>query len=220
MNESRFLRQSDVLDASKLSRSEITLIGLGSIGSITGLALAKLGVAGLTAYDADFVESHNWSNQMYSDDDIGSLKATAFTRLLEAYGGQTPNAVPARYTDQSLTSVVISAVDSMGSRKRIWRAVHDQADVRLYIDARMGLEVLDVHIVRPQLREDRIRYSSTLCSDADALQEPCTARSVCYTPLMAASVICSLVKRLVNDEQMPARVILDFATFTLITESA
>jgi molybdopterin-synthase adenylyltransferase len=218
MNTDRFFRQSDVLDASKVSQLAITLIGLGSIGSVTGLALAKLGVVGITAYDADFVESHNWSNQLYSDGDIGSLKATAFTLLLEAYGGQTPNAVPARYTDQPLTSIVISAVDSMDSRKRIWRAVHDQADVRLYIDARMGLETLDVHAVRPQIKADRVRYTASLCSDAEALQEPCTARSVCYTPLMAASVICSLVKRLVNDEQMPSRVILDLATFTLLTE--
>jgi tRNA A37 threonylcarbamoyladenosine dehydratase len=166
MNESKFLRQSDVLDASKVSRLGITLIGLGSIGSITGLALAKLGVVGITAYDADFVEPHNWSNQMYSDGDIGSLKTTAFTRLLETYGGQTPNAVPVRYVDQSLTEVVISAVDSMDSRKRIWRAVHDQADVRLYIDARMGLETLDVHVVRPQIKADRVRYTASLCSDA------------------------------------------------------
>jgi hypothetical protein len=218
MTESRFLRQSDVLDAAEVSRLAITLIGLGSIGSITGLALAKLGVVGITAYDADFVESHNWSNQAYGDDDIGSLKTTAFTRLLETYGGQTPNAVPARYTDQPLTSIVISAVDSMESRKRIWRAVHDQADVRLYIDARMGLETLDVHIVRPQIKADRVRYTTTLVSDSETLQEPCTARSVCYTPLMAASVICSLVKRFVNDAQLPSRVILDLATFTLLTE--
>jgi molybdopterin-synthase adenylyltransferase len=218
MTDDRFLRQSDVLDAGKLSRLAITLIGLGSIGSITGLALAKLGVVGLTAYDADFVEAHNWSNQAYGDDDIGSLKTTAFTRLLETYGGQTPNAITMRYDRQELSDVVISAVDSMDSRKRIWRAVHDQADVRLYIDARMGLEVLDLHVVRPQIKADRVRYTASLCSDAEALQERCTARSVCYTPLMAASVICGLVKRLVNDEQLPSRVILDLATYTLLSE--
>ncbi|MBI5060553.1 ThiF family adenylyltransferase [candidate division KSB1 bacterium] len=217
MTDDRFLRQSDVLDASKVSQLGITLIGLGSIGSVTGLALAKLGVVGLTAYDADFVESHNWSNQMYSDSDIGSLKATAFTMLLETYGGQTPNAVPARFAEQTLTEIVISAVDSMESRKLIWRAVREQSQMRLYIDSRMGLETLDVHVVRPQIREDRVRYSATLVSDAETLQESCTARSVCYTPLMAASIICNLIRRYVNDEQLPSRVILDLATFTLLT---
>jgi molybdopterin-synthase adenylyltransferase len=216
-NDPRFIRQQDVLDASKLGSLDVSLIGLGSIGSITGLALSKMGVVGLQAYDADYVEAHNWSNQMYSDDDIGSLKATAFTRLLESYGGQTPNAIATRYDHQDLPDVVICAVDSMDSRKRIWRAVHDQADVRLLIDARMGLETLAVYVVRPQIKKDRVDYTATLYSDAEALQEPCTARSICYTPLMAAAVICNLIRRYVNAEELPFRVILDLATFTMMT---
>jgi hypothetical protein len=218
MNEDHFTRQQDVLDVSKLSRLEVTLIGLGSIGSMTGLALSKMGVVGLTAYDADFVESHNWSNQMYSDEDIGSLKASAFTRLLETYGGQTPNAIAAKYVNQPLSEVVISAVDSMESRKIIWKAVRAQPDVKLYLDARMGLETLVVYAVRPQVREDRVAYSGSLVSDAEALQEPCTARTICYTPLMAAAVVCNLAKRYINDETVPSRTILDLKTYTLIVD--
>jgi hypothetical protein len=217
MND-HFLRQQDVLDASRLSHLGITLIGLGSIGSITGLALSKLGVVGLQAFDADYVESHNWSNQMYCDDDIGSLKTTAFTRLLEGYGGQTPNAVPARYENQPLTEVVISVVDSMESRKIIWKSVRGKPDVKLYLDARMGLETLMVYAVRPQIREDRVLYSQSLVPDDQTLQEPCTARTVCYTPLMAASILCNQVKRFVNDEEMPRRIVLDLATFTLMVD--
>lgn len=216
-NDLRFLRQQDVLDASKLSRFGTTLIGLGSIGSITGLYLAKMGLCGIQAFDADVVESHNWSNQVYSDADIGSLKASAFTRLIEDYGGHTPNAVAAKYEDQRLTEVVISAVDSMSSRSAIWRSVREKPEVKLYLDARMGLETLVVYAVRPQVREDRVAYSQSIIPDDQALQEPCTARTVCYTPLMAASVICNLVKRYVNDESIPGRIILDLATFTLIT---
>ena len=82
--------------------------------------------------------------------------------------------------------------------------------------ARMGLETLIVHAVRPQVREDRIRYSQSLCSDSEALQEPCTARTICYTPIMAAAVICNLVKRYVNNEAVPGQIILDLATYSLI----
>jgi len=177
-----------------------------------------MGVVGLQAYDADYMESHNWSNQMYSDDDIGSLKATAFTRLLERYGGHTPNAIAARYMDQPLSEVVISAVDSMESRKAIWKSVRDKSEVRLYLDARMGLETLMVLAVRPLVREDRVAYSESLCPEGEALQEPCTARSICYTPLMAASIVCNLVKRHVNDEEIPRCVVLDLATLTLMVD--
>jgi ThiF family len=217
MTDLRFLRQQDVINATRIQSTGITLIGLGSIGSYVGVALAKMGAL-LTAYDADVVEAHNWSSQMYSDADIGTPKASAFIRLIEAYGGHSPDAVCQKYIGQELSELVISAVDLMDSRKLIWRAVREAPEVQLYIDCRMGLETLDVHVVRNFVKSDRVTYTETLCTDAEALQEPCTARSICYTPLMAASVIGNLVKRYCNDEQVPSRVILDLATFTLLTE--
>jgi hypothetical protein len=216
MTDLRFLRQQDVIDTAKLTNLAISLIGLGSIGSVTGLYLGKMGVVGLQAFDADVVESHNWSNQMYADDDIGSLKASAFIRLMETYGGHTPNAAAARYIDQPLTEVVISAVDSMASRTAIWKSVREQSQVRLYLDARMGLETLVVWAVRPPVREDRIAYSQSIVPDDQAHSDPCTARTVCYTPLMAGSILCSHVKRYINDETIPRRVILDLATHTMM----
>lgn len=216
MEDLRFMRQQDIIDGPRLQKTGITLIGLGSIGGYVGLALAKMG-AFLTAYDADIVEVHNWSNQAYGDADIGTPKASAFIRLIEEYGSHTPNAACQRYVDQPMSEVVISAVDSMQSRKEIWKSVRDAPEVKLYIDCRMGLETLDVHVVRNKIKTDRVNYTATLYSDADALQEPCTARSVCYTPLMAASVVAAIVKRYVGDEPLPRRVILDLATWTLLT---
>lgn len=217
MNDDRFLRQQDVISSARLQATGITLIGLGSIGSYVGLALGKMGAL-LAAYDADIVEAHNWSNQMYSDDDIGLLKASAFIGLMEQYGGHTPNAACQRYVDQPLSEIVISTVDSMESRKTIWKSVRMKSEVRLYVDARMGLETLAVYAVRPQITKDRVVYSNSLHSDSEALQEPCTARSVCYTPLMAAAIVCNLVKRYVCDEEFPNRVILDLATWTLMAQ--
>ena len=104
----------------------------------------------------------------------------------------------------------------MKSREAIWKAIRDQPQVHLYIDARMGLETLIVHAVRPQIREDRVRYSQTIVPDDQAYQEPCTARTICYTPLMAAAVVCNLVKRFANHEALPIKVVLDLATMTLI----
>jgi hypothetical protein len=217
MNQDRFLRQQDVLDVSKLSHLGISLIGAGSIGSVTGMFLVKMGAAALKVVDADFVEGHNVANQMYRLCDVGVTKAEAFRNLVEFYAEEQVDYSLQRYVDQPLTEVVISAVDSMDSRKTIWKSVREKPDVRLLLDARMGLETLVVYAVRPQVRGDRVAYSQTLCTDAEALQEPCTARSICYTPLMAASVLCNMVKRYVNQEEMPRRVILDLTTFTLMT---
>ncbi|MBK6912106.1 MAG: ThiF family adenylyltransferase [bacterium] len=217
MTDPRFLRQQDVVDAEKLANLQVTLIGLGSIGSVTGLYLAKMGVVNLTTFDADVVDIHNVSNQAYGMSDVGLLKADAFSILVESQTGLLPNTICTQYDGRQLSGVVISAVDSMKSRETIWKSIREQPNVQLYIDARMGLETMVVHTVRPPIKSDRVAYTSSLVPDDQALQEPCTARTICYTPLMAASVVCNLVKRFVNEEQLPHRVILDLATWTLIT---
>jgi len=218
MNDMRFLRQQDVVDAEKLANLSVTLIGLGSIGSVTGLYLAKMGVVNLTTFDADIVDVHNVSNQAYGMSDVGLLKADAFSILVENQTGVLPNTICMQYDGRQLSGVVICAVDSMKSRETIWKAIRDQAGIQLYIDARMGLETLVVHTVRPQIREDRVRYSQTIVPDNQAFQEPCTARTICYTPLMAASIVCNLVKRFVSEERVLAQVVLDLTTMTLIAD--
>ncbi len=169
MNDMRFLRQQDVVDAEKLANLQVTLIGLGSIGSVTGLYLAKMGVVNLTTFDSDIVDVHNVSNQAYGMSDVGLLKADAFATLVENQTGVLPNTVGLQYDGRQLSGVVISAVDSMSSRKTIWKSIREQPSVRLYVDARMGLETLVVHAVRPQLLIDRLKYSQSIVPDDQAL---------------------------------------------------
>ena len=217
-NDLRFLRQQDAINMMRLANLGITLIGAGAIGSTTCVWLGKMGVSSVSVYDADIVQAHNWSSQMYRTCDIKRPKVVALGEVLTEFGCDYLALFNERYVDQPLSEVVISGVDSMESRKLIWKSVREKPDVKLYLDARMGLETLVVYAVRPQIKEDRVLYSESLCTDAEALQEPCTARTICYTPLMAASVLCNLVKRFVNNEEMPRRVILDLTTFTLMTD--
>ena len=218
MTDLRFLRQQDVIDTDKLASLQISLIGLGSIGSVTGLYLAKMGVCNLTAFDADIVDIHNISNQAYGLADVGLSKTEALTDLIEFQIGVLPNTNTMQYDGRALSEVVISAVDSMKSRETIWKSVREKPEVRLYLDARMGLETLMVWTVRPQIREDRVAYSQSLVSDDQAHLDPCTARTICYSPLMAASILCSHIKRYINDETIPRRVILDLATHTMMVD--
>jgi hypothetical protein len=212
----RFTRQLDAVNMSRLTGLGVSIIGLGSIGSYTALGLGKLGVCGLQAWDADVVSPENVSCQLYGDEHIGMTKAGAMLQLMEQLGGHTPNAVCQRYENQPLSEVVISAVDSMTARKQIWQAVRQKPEVKLYVDSRMALQTLVIHSVRPGIREDRVAYSQTLVPDSETLQEPCTNRSIGFTAMVAGSILTSLVKRYVNDEQIPSRIVLDLATFTLM----
>ena len=214
----RFLRQQGAVDMERLSRLSVTLIGAGSIGSVTAFWLAKMGLLDIHVFDADIVEVHNWSNQLYRASDVGIPKAQALMEVMNEFGLELPSIMIDRYTGQQLTEVVISAVDSMASRKAIWKSVRGQGQVKLYLDARMGLETLMVHALNPQSRDGRIRYTQTLHGDAEALQEPCTGRTICYTPLMASAVLCNLVKRYTNQEQMPKQIVLDLATYTAMID--
>lgn len=214
----RHLRQLDAVNMDRLTSTGITIIGAGAIGSTTAVWLGKMGACGLTIYDADIVEAHNWSNQMYRDEDIGKRKVDALREVMEQFGGHTPNAIPQRYVDQPLSEVVISGVDSMESRKVIWKVVREKPEVKLYIDARMGLETLVIYAVRPYVKEDRVVYTQSLYSDSQAVQEPCTARTICYTPLMAASFVCQIVKRFVDSVSLPKQFIIDAATNSLMTQ--
>ena len=102
MNDLRFLRQQDVVDAEKLSSVQVTLIGLGSIGSVTGLYLAKMGVVNLTTFDADVVDIHNVSNQAYGMSDVGLLKANAFSKISIANPAAAPYGAAAVETMKAL----------------------------------------------------------------------------------------------------------------------
>jgi len=212
----RFLRQLDAVNMAKLANLQVTLIGAGSIGSTTALWLSKMGVQHLRIFDADTVEQHNWSNQMFRATDIGKPKADALCDVLEQFGTTRPTAYIENYVDQPLTEVVISGVDSMESRKTIWKSVRSNPDAKLYLDARMGLETLVVYAVHPKVREERQAYVQSLYDDTEAHQEPCTARTICYTPLMASSILCALVKRYINGEALPKSLILDLVTWTMI----
>ncbi|NQU05347.1 MAG: ThiF family adenylyltransferase [Calditrichaeota bacterium] len=214
--DDRYLRQQDAVDMKRLSALPVTLIGVGSIGSTTAVWLGKMGIQDIRIFDPDIVEEHNWSNQMFRASDIGKPKGQALFEVMREFGMQTPIVLLEKYVDRPLSEVVICAVDSMSSRKTIWKQTRKQQEVRLFIDARMGLEMLVLHAVRPQVREDRIRYSQSLHSDNDAVQEPCTARTICYTPLLASSITCNLVKRYVNNVQLPGQIVMDLVTMTLM----
>jgi molybdopterin/thiamine biosynthesis adenylyltransferase len=212
----RHLRQQDAVNMDKLSQLRITMIGAGSIGSTTALWLGKMGVNDIWIFDDDKVEEHNWSNQMFRGSDIGKPKCQALFDVMKEFGMQTPMVRLEKFVDKPLSQLVISCVDSMSSRKTIWKAVRQQSGTRLYIDARMGLETLRVFALNPMIREERVEYAKSLYSDVSALQEPCTARTICYTPLMASAVICNLVKRYVNNEGIPGQIVMDLATYTTL----
>lgn len=80
----RFVRQSDLVPAEKLSSLTITVIGVGSIGRQVALQLASLGTRRIQLVDFDRVELTNITTQGYLATDVGRFKVEATAQSLQA----------------------------------------------------------------------------------------------------------------------------------------
>jgi hypothetical protein len=211
-----YWRQMDIVRPDELPA--VTMIGAGGIGSFALLALAKMGVTDIAAYDDDIVEEHNLPNQLYEMDDVGLYKVAALGDICKLFTGIDVRMEMQRYPGENFTPVMISGVDSMTSRKDIWDKLKMKPAVQLYIDARMGAEVARIHSVNP-CDPDHIKwYEATLCDDKDTLDEPCTSRAIIYNGFMIAALIASQVKKFAKHEMVPKEIIMDMKTLTLMVE--
>ena len=214
----RFLRQQDLCPVQALQDLHITMIGCGAVGSFTALALAKMGVGSMTLFDPDTVEEHNLPVQFFRNDDLGRPKVEALADQLRAMTECQIIAIPVAHDGQPLSGVVISAVDSMTARRRIWRHVRGNRDIALYADSRMGALVGQVLTVRPGSPIEEQAYRRTLHRDADALQEPCTARTVVFTVLGTSALVAGIVRAHVVGEPLPREVVQDFRLGALLVD--
>jgi molybdopterin/thiamine biosynthesis adenylyltransferase len=203
-----FYRQSGLVSPKKLASLSVTIIGAGAVGSFTALALAKMGVGRLKVYDEDGVTEHNLPNQFYRVEDAqkSKFKVDALKEIIRDFSGTeiwTRNQMFDAEHDHTLnTNLVIAATDSITSRKYIWGQFLRSKTCKGYIDARMGGEYGLVYGVfdKAALRD---KYKATLFPPEQAVQLPCTERTIIYNVLPLAGFICRGVKAYVNREPFP-----------------
>jgi hypothetical protein len=216
MDTERYVRQQGIVLPEELPA--VTVVGAGGIGSFTVLALAKMGVTTITVYDPDTVEEHNIPNQLYRQAHLTSPKVNALHVEVKAFTDVVIEKKPKLYEGEGVSGVLISAVDSMASRKEIWSKVKYRPAVPLYIEARMGAEVSRIHTLNPCDPEAIEWYEGTLYSDEEALPDPCTARAIIYNGFAIAALIANQVKKFSKREQLMKEIIFDLKTLTLMTQ--
>jgi molybdopterin/thiamine biosynthesis adenylyltransferase len=206
-------RQLEFIPPELLERP-VYLIGAGGIGSPAAMVLSKMGFGDLTTYDMDEVEAHNVGSQLYHEDQEGMPKVAALARFVPE-GAM----VQAKFPTEGLTlkpmAIVISGVDSMTARQEIWDYLKTQKLVSLYIDARMGLEIIRVYAIDPSDAEEVKFYEANLHPDDESEQLACSAKSVAYNGFYAASVVGGLVSAFLRKAERPREVIGDMAEFRL-----
>lgn len=207
-----FVRSHDLIPE-RILKERIHIIGAGSIGSFTALALVKMGFKDIHIWDDQDIGRENVSTQLYGDGHVGRGKTDVLKRLLtDRLGPREEHGLVItehyeRYVAQEIFGVVICAVDSMESRKQIWKASKRSTLIPWLIDARMGAEQALLYTMKPSDVLDIKSYGKTLYSDDEALQEPCTAAGTAYTALLIAGMIGKAVKDVLTNQRNYPRIV-------------
>ena len=173
----------------------VHIVGAGSIGSTVLFALSAIGVSEIHLWDADVLERHNTPTQpIYrAMSDNGTPKVSAAADFIKRQELSTKLVLHQEFVDGEtpLDGVVISGVDSMDSRQKIWRAVKaNLANVPLYVDGRLGGERLTLYTFLPTDWEFRKYYESRCLFDYSAGDQlPCGGRNIIGPPLAMAAII-------------------------------
>ena len=185
----------------------ITIVGAGAVGSWVALGLAKSGFKNLAIFDHDEVDIVNMSCQFYGVKDIGKKKVEALAERILEMTGESIMDIPEKWNGMKMSGIVVMAADSMEARKQIFEAHVGNHHTKLLIDARMGAETALIYTVNPNDEQSCKAYSGSLHSDAEGVQERCSAKSTTY----CAITLSGLIIKCVRDALMPGKLIKSLA---------
>lgn len=212
-----YWRQLDLFAPDKF-KDEVHIIGVGATGSYVAYLLAKMGVKNIHAYDFDEVEEHNLPNQIYRLKDVGRPKVEALRDIiLEATGTEIIIHNEAVTSTSKLKGVVFLMVDSMDVRKDIWDgAIKYKLAVRFMIETRMAIDNGRIYAIVSSNPADIRLWESTIYSDEEAEESPCTNRSIAPTVSYIASIAVWKLIKWFNSEEYQKELIVSARPMVII----
>jgi len=215
-NGINYQRELDIFNPEDYADSTIHIIGDGGIGSFVCVALSKLGLKTIV-WDGDKVELHNVPNQFHLVKAVGISKVKATAALVRQLANIKIDTREKMWEGEKLSGIVISAVDSMAERKKIWDRVKADPDVLLLIDGRIGGETIEVVSICPV--NDAFLYGwyeeRKLFDESEAAKLPCTARSIIDVGFMISAIITRLVRGFLKNGEVMHDIIVSMADLSL-----
>lgn len=208
-----YTRQSSIVDVKRFRENEIMIVGCGAIGSFTAISLAKMGLTDFILFDDDKVEPHNLPNQFFTINDIGKLKVDATKQHMKSFNDEVlVTAFPSKFKESDYKStIIICCADSMKARKQVFEFALKNKETQMYIDSRMGGTQGQLYTVDLENKEQIESYKKTLFGDNEAVQMRCTERSIIFTCLGLASLICNQVVKAFKEEELSNYIVLDYS---------
>jgi len=196
---------------------DVTIIGVGAIGSRLAIELAKAGVPSMTLYDPDIVESHNVCNQAFDHTMLGMFKTDATRAMVMNNGCLDVDANKCLYINQPIYGTVFLCVDSMKTRKAIMEAFKLKPHVTRVIDTRMGIDEIRCYSVERDRFSDWFDRSDY--SDENAEVSACgTVLAVGATAGLIASVATWIYMKPYMEKKTEFEVIMSANMFSIYAE--
>lgn len=205
---SKHWRQLDIADPERL-KVPVTVVGAGGIGSEVVKILAKVGFSTIEVYDFDSVEDHNLPNQFYRNKDVGKPKVDALKEIISDFSDVSIDAYNEEFIKQKSNEMLIVTVDSMTARIAIYNAVKYQPQVKFLMDARMGGEFFCVYTVDMSNPLEKEAYEKSLYPSSEAVELPCTAKSIMYCVGMVSAVVVHNAKRICMGQAFSKQIDMD-----------
>lgn len=196
-------RFSSAIWYSEVQKKTIILAGLGGIGSYVGFMLSRMKPERLYIYDPDVVEEGNLSGQLYAKQDIGKLKTTALSYMMENYSEYyTVCSIPQRVDENTEGSdIMICGFDNMRARCDFfyaWKAYVASKPLEyrkncLFIDGRLAAEEFQVFCMRGDDEYNIEKYKNNyLFLDSQADETICSYKQTTFMANMIGSIIVNL----------------------------
>lgn len=200
----------------------LIVIGCGGIGASALPTLATLGVPEIELWDADIVVDRNVASTiMFGVNDIGQYKVEVAERELLRLGVSKVTVHQERFDaakhGDTLSGIVISAVDTMAVRRDIWEAIRWNGRVVYYFDGRIGGETLQLDMVNPTEPEDITWYEQfELFDDTKVAPLPCAQRNIVYPSAVLGGLMASRLACFARDLPTGRKVVMDMQTLKMI----
>lgn len=194
--DTRYLRFSGLSWATEVQEKEITIIGLGGIGSNVALPLARLNPKKLFLIDPDVVEEVNLAGQAFFNNHVGMKKVDAVAEVLYSWAGYKKIvAIPTLLTEGTdFGEITITGFDNMNARKIAFTNFMDSPAAKLLVDARMSVDTIQIFTL---LKEDTefldIYRDKWLFSDAAAQTAPCSMKQTSYTGSILGGLVVNII---------------------------
>lgn len=197
----------------KTRKQDVTIAGLGGIGSYVVFMLSRLDVNTMTLYDPDKVERVNLSGQLYNSNQIGYYKVDAAANMIANYSNYYSFVAKHEKLDENsmISKVTICGFDNMKARKdafRNWtnfvaRLPEEERGECLFIDGRLAAEELQVFCIKGDDTDGERRYEPYLFSDSQAAPTVCSYKQTTFMANMIGSIIVNLFINFVANQCNP-----------------